>query len=192
MRPERVGTGHRFVVEHRRGLGREVHPALVTPSSRPRPLSTRPTHDAQVIPRSGARPAAVSGALRSGLGVDVARGSSSCSRFPCSVVYPPTLYSTTAEHSRARLLDAQGRLPAPARPDRGPGPRPGPDDRRGAVLHRRPDPDRVGDPRAAGRRARPARRAPRALRPRGDRRDPGEGDAKITEAVTAVERLLRA
>jgi cation-transporting P-type ATPase A/B/Cu+-exporting ATPase len=70
----------------------------------------------------------------------------------------------------ARLHPRQGRLPPAAAPDRGPGPRPSEDDRRGQVLHRHPHPDIRGDQGPAGRRPRPARRAPRPLRRPGGRR----------------------
>jgi len=64
----------------------------------------------------------------------------------------------------ARLHARQGCLPPAPAPDRGPGPRPSADGRRGQVLHRYPDPDIRGDQGPASRRPRAARRASRPLR----------------------------
>ena len=74
----------------------------------------------------------------------------------------------------SRLHPAQGRLRATPAPDRGPGPRPAADGRGGEVLHRHPHPDLRHHEGPAVGRARPARRAPEALRRRrGVRRRPG-------------------
>ena len=64
----------------------------------------------------------------------------------------------------ARLYQQQGHLPPAVAPDRGTSPRPAADDRGGQVLHRHPHSDIRGDQGAAGRRPRPARRAPWPLR----------------------------
>src|SRR5579863_5731243 len=69
---------------------------------------------------------------------------------------------TETEH--ARLLPRQGQLPQAPAPDRGPGPRPAADDRRGQVLHRHPHPGIRGHQGTAGGGSRPARGSPRPLR----------------------------
>jgi P-type Cu+ transporter len=83
----------------------------------------------------------------------------------------------------ARLHPRQGHLPPAAAPHRGAGPRPAADDRRGQVLHRHPHPSVRGHQGAAGRRPRPARRAPQPLRRRGGgrgrRRRGGKGQGGL-------------
>jgi cation-transporting P-type ATPase A/B/Cu+-exporting ATPase len=69
---------------------------------------------------------------------------------------------TETEH--AWLLPRQGQLPQAPAPDRGPGPRPAADDRRGQVLHRHPHPGIRGHQGTAGGGPRPARGPPRPLR----------------------------
>ena len=82
----------------------------------------------------------------------------------------------------ARLHPQQGRLPQAAAPHRGAGPRAAADGRGGEVLHRHPHPGLRDDQGAAGGRARPARRAPGALRrrrrPRGRPRGRGRSSRR--------------